>query len=86
MLEALTVVYLLCFQCAAIPAMTRLVRRRSSSDLSVWREWLVLAGVAAQLAVYVGVGVRDWRVLVSPVASGASVAALLALIYRYRHA
>lgn len=86
MTTALTLLYLLLFQACAVPQIVRLVRRRSSGDMSVWREWLLLLGIGVQLAVFVLAGVRDWRVLVSPIASGSSIAVLLLLVYRYRRA
>jgi hypothetical protein len=81
---ALTVFYLACFQAAAVPSLVRIVRRRSSADLSVWREWLILAGVVAQFVVMRASGVESWHVLASPVASGCGLVALLVAIYRYR--
>lgn len=86
MTTALTVAYLLLFQVCALPQMARLVKRRSSADLSVWREWLLLTGIGIQFSVFLLAGVRDWRVLVSPIASGSSIAVLLLLVYRYRRA
>ncbi len=83
MITALTVAYLLCFQCAAWPAIARIIRRGSSADLSVWREWLVLAGVVAQFAVFYLTG-SGWEVLISPLVSGATLVAMLAVIYWHR--
>ena len=83
MTTALTVAYLLCFQLCAIPSIVRVVRRRSSTDLSVWREWLLLIGVACQFLVMWLTG-ADWRVQVSPLLSGVSVGVLLIIIYRFR--
>lgn len=83
MIVALTLFYVLCFQAAAWPSIVRIARRRSSADLSVWREWLVLAGVGAQATVMVKTGAA-WAVLVSPLASAVSLVTLLAVIYRHR--
>lgn len=83
-LTAATVLYLACFQVAALPQIVHLIRRKSSMDCNPWREWLVLSGVCLQFSVFLAAGVRDWRVLVSPIASGTGLAILLALIYRYR--
>lgn len=81
----LTIVYLMCFQLCAWPAVVRICRRRSSADLSVWREWLILIGAGVQLVVMVRTHAA-WVVLVSPVASMSSVIVLLLVIWRYRHA
>ena len=83
MITAATVLYLLCFQCAALPAIVRMVRRRSSADLSYGRELLVLLGVSLQLYVFLST-TRDWHVFISPMASGTSVSVLMLLIWRYR--
>lgn len=77
------VVYLACFQACAWPGILRIRRRRSSSDLSVWREWILLAGVAVQLGVMLHDG-ASWRIWLSPVMSLTSVSILLWHIYRYR--
>lgn len=82
-LDVLTFIYLTAFQACAIPAILRVIRRRSSADLSVWREWLLVLGVSTQFYVMVVTG-ADWRVWVSPICSGAGVLAMLVCIYRYR--
>jgi hypothetical protein len=79
----LTLVYLTCFQTCAWFSIARVWRRRSSSDLSLWREWFLIVGVTAQFAVMWRTG-ADWRVLISPIASGTSIAALLYVVYRFR--
>lgn len=84
MTTALTVAYLILFQICAWPQIRRLVKRKSSQDMSVWREVLLLLGISIQFSVFLLAGVRDWRVLVSPIASGSSIAILLLLVYRYR--
>ena len=81
----LTIGYVSCFQLAAAPAVVRIVKRRSSADLSIWRELLLLCGVGLQLTVFLMLGVTDWRVLISPIMSGLSVAVLLGLVARYRN-
>jgi uncharacterized protein with PQ loop repeat len=86
MITLLTLAYLALFVGCAAPQMARLVRRQSSADMSVWREWALLTGICLQFSVFVLAGVRDWRVLVSPIASFTSIAVLLALVYRYRRA
>lgn len=82
-IAALTVAYLSCFVVAAAPAIARIVRRRSSADCSLWREWFVLAGVAIQLAVFVAER-ASWPVLISPIASGVSIGTLIAVTLRFR--
>lgn len=81
--ELLTLIYLACFQACAIPAIVRVFRRGSSADLSLWREWLLLAGVSAQFAVMTLTG-ASWYVKISPIASGLSVGGLLLAIYWFR--
>lgn len=83
MTEALTVLYLACFQAAAWPSVVRILRRRSSADLSVWREVIILVGVTAQFQVMMSSGV-PWHVWVSPIFSAANVGLLLGVIWRYR--
>lgn len=83
MITAATLVYLAAFQICAIPAIVRLRRRQSSADLSVWREWILLAGVTVQLGVFLALS-SPWQVWISPCLSLASVAVLLAHVYRYR--
>jgi hypothetical protein len=84
MTTALTIAYLALFVGCAFPQMARLVRRKSSWDCSTWREWLLLTGISLQFTVFLLAGVRDWRVLASPIASATSIGVLLALVYRYR--
>jgi len=83
MIELLTVVYLGCFQAAAVPSIVRIWRRQSSADLSVWREWLVLTGIAVQLVVFWSLDAH-WLVLISPIASAVSLGTLLSVIYWHR--
>ncbi len=83
MINVLTALYVLCFQLCAVPSISRIIRRRSSADLSIWREVTILVGVTAQFTVMLHTG-ADWRVLISPLLSGLNVAALLLVIYRYR--
>ncbi len=79
----LAVAYLLCFQLCAAPAMVRIVRRQSSADLSVWREWLLIVGCSIQLVVMFRTHAA-WQVKVSPIATILSVSALLYVIRKYR--
>ena len=83
MTDTLTAFYLLCFNACAWPSVIRMVRRGSSADLSIWREWLLLGGVTAQFLVMLSTG-ADWRVWLSPLFSGASVIAMLVCISWYR--
>jgi hypothetical protein len=85
MVNLLTLAYLILFQACAWPSIVRIVRRRHSADLSAWREILLLVGVSCQFAVMWQTGAA-WQVILSPVASGTSIAVLLALIWRYRSA
>jgi hypothetical protein len=82
-LALLTVAYLACFNAAAIPAIVRIVRRKSSQDLSLWREWFVLTGIAIQFAAFWLAG-AGWIVLISPMASALSMSALLTVTYWFR--
>jgi hypothetical protein len=84
MIAAATVLYLACFQAAAVPALVRVIRRKSSADLSLWREWLLLCGVCVQFGVMWASGVRSWAVLASPIVSACSLLTLLIVVYRHR--
>jgi hypothetical protein len=86
MITALTLAYLALFVGCALPQIVRLCRRKTSQDCSTWREWALLSGICLQFSVFLLTGVRDWRVLASPVASFLSISTLLALVYRYRRA
>lgn len=79
----LTLVYVLCFQLCAWPAIARIVRRGSSDDLSIWRELILLVGVACQFTVMQATG-ADWKVWISPLLSATNITVLLILISRYR--
>ena len=83
MIAALTVLYLACFQACGWFAIARILKRQSSADLSVWREWLLLAGVSIQIVVFISEQ-ATWPVLISPIASGLSLSTLLAVVYRFR--
>ncbi len=83
MKNGLTALYLSCFAACGWPSVARVIRRGSSADLSVWREWLLLVGVCAQFSVMRLDGAH-WQVWLSPLNSFVSVAVLLAAIYRYR--
>ena len=79
----LACVYLTCFQLCAIPAIVRIWRRKSSADLSIYREILLLVGASTQFVLMLRTGAA-WQVAVSPVATIINVAVLLAVIARYR--
>lgn len=83
MTTLLAICYLLCFQFCAAPAIVRIVRRKSSADLSIWREVLLVVGASTQLMVMLQTG-ADWRVIVSPLATIINVAVLVVVIRRYR--
>ena len=83
MKNLLTLLYLACFAACGWPSVVRVIRRGSSADLSVWREWLLLCGVCAQFAVMRLDG-ATWHVWLSPINSFLSVGILLVAIYRYR--
>ena len=81
--DGLAIAYLVCFQACAWPGIIRIRRRQSSADLSLWREWLVVAGASLQLAVMFH-DAATWRIWVSPVMTLVSVGVLLWHVYRYR--
>lgn len=83
MIGLLTCVYLACFCGAAVPGILRIVRRQSSADCSLWREWLVFCGVLVQLVVFAAEQ-ASWPVLISPIVSACSVGTLLGVTYRFR--
>ncbi len=83
MIPVLTIAYLACFQACGWFAIARILKRQSSADLSVWREWLLLAGVAIQVVVFASEN-ATWPVLISPIASGISLSTLLAVVYKFR--
>jgi hypothetical protein len=83
MLTLAACLYVACFQACAIPAILRIRRRRSSDDLSIWRELLILAGASLQLGVMLHAG-SPWQVWFSPVATMLNVGTLLVIILRYR--
>lgn len=79
----LALLYVALFQCAAIPQIIRIIKRRSSGDCSLWREGFVLAGVLVQLAVFLKANVGP-EVLISPIASGVSIGTLICVTLRFR--
>ena len=80
---AIAVIYLSCFQLCAAPAIVRIVRRKSSADLSLWREALLVTGASLQLVVMLRTGAA-WQVCLSPVATILNLTVLTAVILRYR--
>jgi hypothetical protein len=82
-ITTLTVLYLAAFQLCAVPAIVRMRRRKTSADLSVWREALLLVGVTGQFAVMI-LTAADWRVWLSPLATFVSVGVLYYHIWKYR--
>jgi hypothetical protein len=83
MIGTLTLFYLSAFAVCGIPSIVRIRRRKTSADLSVLRELLLLSGVAGQFAVML-LTHADWRVWISPIVTAASVGILLWHIWRYR--
>ncbi len=83
MIGLLTLFYLACFAVCAAPAIVRIRRRKTSADLSIWREILLLAGVSGQFAVMLLTGASAY-VWISPIVTAISVLVLLAMIFRYR--
>jgi hypothetical protein len=82
-IAALTIFYLAAFQACAIPSIVRIRRRKTSADLSIWRELLLLAGVAGQFAVMLLTGAA-WQVWLSPIATALSVGVLYWHIWKFR--
>ena len=80
---ALTLVYLALFQLSAWPSIGHVIRRQSSADLNLWREGLLLTGVAAQFCVMWLTDAR-WPVLIGPIASAASLTILVIVAKRFR--
>jgi hypothetical protein len=85
MITALVLFQIACFQACAVPAIVRIYRRRSSADLSVWREALIICGASAQLGVMFATGAA-WQVVLSPILSIANIGALLVVILWFRRA
>ncbi len=83
MIGALTLFYLITFWVCGIPSVVRIRRRKTSADLSYWRELLLLAGVTGQFAVMLLTG-AVWQVYISPLVTAASVGILLWHIWKYR--
>lgn len=83
MTNLLTVAYLTCFAACTWPGIIRVWRRRSSADLSIWREWLILLGVVLQYGVMHATGAA-WQVAVSPILSGVGVLVMLVSIWWWR--
>lgn len=79
----LTLVQIACYQCCAIPSVVRIVRRKSSGDLSVWREALIITGATFQLGATHLAG-APWQLFMSPITSMASVSLMLGVILYYR--
>lgn len=83
MIALLTVAYLACFTLSAAPGIVRVIRRRSSSDLSLWHLGLVFAGICLQTIVFVSENASPY-VLASPITSGISIGTLIAVSLRFR--
>ena len=83
MIALLTLFYLACFSACALPAIARIRQRQTSADLSVWREIVLLCGVAGQFVVMLLTGASPY-VWISPIVSAVSASVLLWHIWRYR--
>jgi len=83
MITAIVVFQIACYQVCAVPSIARIVRRRSSADLSIWREVLIICGACAQLSVMFLTGAA-WQVKISPILSLANICVLLGVILWYR--
>ena len=83
MIAALTVAYLACFTVSAVPGIARVIRRRSSADVSLWHLGLVFTGIVLQLVVFTSEQ-ATWPVLASPITSGVSIGTLIAVTLRFR--
>lgn len=79
----LTFFYLACFAVCGWPSVYRMWQRKSSGDLSIAREVLLLLGVTAQFSVMVLTGAVT-QVWLSPINTFVSVSITLAMIVRYR--
>lgn len=78
-----TILQITCFQLCGLPSIVRMVRRKSSGDLSIWREVLLLCGIVCQLTAMALAKVH-WLIVLSPIASFLSIATVLGLILWYR--
>lgn len=83
MIGLFTLCQIICFQLCAVPGMVRIYRRKSSQDLSIWREILILVGVSFQIGAYLAAGV-PWTIFAGPITSAVSVGAMLGIILYYR--
>ncbi len=79
----LTTIQILCYQACAWPGIARIIKRKSSSDLSIWREVLILTGASFQIAATYHAH-APWQLFMSPVSSMMSVGTMLGIILYYR--
>lgn len=79
----LTICQITCYQLCVVPGMIRIIKRRSSEDLSIWREILILSGATFQLMVFYMANAAP-VLYASPVTSTASVTLMLLTILWYR--
>jgi hypothetical protein len=79
----LTLIQIACYQLCAVPGILRIVRRKSSADLSVWREALIISGACFQLVATYLAG-APWQLFMSPITSICSVGTMLGVIVYYR--
>jgi hypothetical protein len=83
LISLFTLIQVACFQGCAIPGIVRMARRKSSHDLSMWREILILVGASFQLGAMFLAGVK-WQIYASPITSIVSIGTFLCVILYYR--
>lgn len=83
MIIIFTLLQILCYQLCAVPGIYRIIKRRSSEDLSIWREILILSGASFQLMVFLLANAPP-ILYASPVTSIISVSIMLAVILGHR--
>lgn len=83
LVSVLATLHVLCVATCGLPAIYRVWQRKSSTDLSLGREILLIAGIAAQISVMVLTD-ADWRVFLGPVFSLLSIGTLAGVVLWYR--
>jgi hypothetical protein len=79
----LTAVQIFCYQACAVPGIMRIVKRKSSEDLSIWREILILIGASFQMGAMYLTNTNP-LIFASPITSMLSVGMMLGVILYYR--
>jgi len=80
-----TIIQIACYQLCALPSIVRIVKRKSSGDLSIWREVLILCGAGFQMTAMALAHVKP-IIFASPITSVVSVTTVLIIILKYRRA